>query len=77
METFADAPWLAPCTCACGCGRPHMHTIFRVIDGAPKWFLSVEHLDTFNRAGGGTRASRSCVDVRCNVSYSDWTRLRD
>jgi hypothetical protein len=56
METFADAPWLAPCTCACGCGRPHMHTIFRVIDGAPKWFLSVEHLDAFNRAHGGTGA---------------------
>jgi hypothetical protein len=53
METFADAPWSAPCTSACGCGRHHMHTIFRVIDGRPKWFLSMEHLDAFNRAHGG------------------------
>jgi hypothetical protein len=56
METLADAPWLAPRMCACGCGRHHMHTIFRVIDGRPKWFLSAEHLDAFNRAHGGTHA---------------------
>jgi len=40
-------PWLVPCMCACGCGRHHMHTIFRVRDGHPRWFVSTEHLAVY------------------------------
>jgi hypothetical protein len=40
-------PWLVPCVCACGCGRHHMHTIFRVKDGRPHWFVSTEHLAAY------------------------------
>ena len=45
-------PWMTSCICACGCGRHHMHTIFRVKDERPRWFLSAEHLAAYEASCG-------------------------
>lgn len=54
-------PWLVPCVCACGCGRHHIHTIFKVKDGHPHWFVSTEHLAAYEALRTGEIRMRSAA----------------